>query len=86
MNKNYEAFRNNLMYTMRSSGLEFGAMYYIFKDVLGELERMYSNAIQQEMDAEAQAQREADEQAKAEAEAIAESEADAGAEDESVDL
>ena len=78
MNKNYEAFRNNLMYTMRSSGLEFGAMYYIFKDVLGELERMYSNAIQQEIEAEAQAQREAEEQAKAEA--------DAGAEDESVDL
>lgn len=66
MNKNYEAFRNNVINTIQTSGIEFGAAYYILKDVLGEVEKAYSNSIQQEVEAEAR--QAAEEQAAAESE------------------
>lgn len=72
MNKNYETLRNNVMYTIRTSELELGAIYYIMKDVLNDIERSYSSVIQQEIQAEAQAEAEA--QAKAESEDNAEGE------------
>ena len=66
MNKNYEAFRNNVINAIQTSGIEFGAAYYILKDVLGEVEKAYSNSIQQEVEAEAR--QAAEEQAAAESE------------------
>ncbi len=66
MNKNYEAFRNNVINAIQTSGIEFGAAYYILKDVLGEVEKAYSNSIQQEVEAEAR--KAAEEQAAAESE------------------
>ena len=59
MNRNYENFRNNIVYAMRNSGLDIGAMYYILKDVLNDVERTYSSSIQQEIEAERLAQEEA---------------------------
>lgn len=66
MNKNYETFRNNVINAIQTSGIEFGAAYYILKDVLGEVEKAYSNSIQQEVEAEAR--QAAEEQAAAESE------------------
>jgi len=54
MNRNYEMFRNNVINAIHESGIEFGATYYILKDVLNEVERAYSNSIRQEIEAEAQ--------------------------------
>ncbi len=54
MNKNYESFRNNVIGVIQSSDIEFGAAYYILKDVLNEVEKAYSNSIKQEIEAEAQ--------------------------------
>ena len=59
MNRNYESFRNSVVYAMRNSGLEIGAMYYILRDILNDAERTYSSSIQQEMEAERLAQEEA---------------------------
>ena len=70
MNKNYEAFRNSIMYAIRTSGLELGAIFYVLKDIMSEVERLYSNAIQQEFEAEKQAQLEAEQKAKEEAESV----------------
>ena len=60
MNKNYEAFRNNVLYAVRASGLELGSIYYILKDIMSEIEKDYSNAIRQELDAEEAARMEAE--------------------------
>lgn len=60
MNKNYESFRNNVLYAVRASGLELGSIYYILKDIMGEIEKDYSNAIRQELEAEEATQREAE--------------------------
>ena len=66
MNKNYESFRNGIMYIMRTSGLELGAIFYVLKDILREVEEMYSNTIRQEIEEEERRQREAEETRKAE--------------------
>lgn len=49
MNKKYESFRNGVMYVMRTSGLELGAIFYILKDIMREVEEMYSNTLRQEV-------------------------------------
>jgi len=69
MNKNYESFRNGIMYVMRTSGLELGAIFYVLKDILREVEEMYSNTIRQEIEEEERRQREAEETRKTEDEA-----------------
>ena len=66
MNKKYEAFRNDVMYIMRSSGLDVGAIFYILKDLLREVEEMYSNTLRQEIEEEERQRREAEEMRKAE--------------------
>ena len=66
MNKNYEAFRNGIMYLMRSSGLEIGGIFYVLKDILREVEGVYSNTINQEIEEEERQRREAEEKQKAE--------------------
>ena len=58
MNKKYEEFRNNIQFIIKSSRLELGAIYYILKDVLVEVEHEYSRTIQHELEAEAQAKEE----------------------------
>lgn len=58
MNKNYEAFRNNVLYAVRASGLELGSIYYILKDIMSEIEKDYSNAIRQELETEEATRRE----------------------------
>lgn len=60
MNKNYEAFRNNVLYAVRASELELGSIYYILKDIMSEIEKDYSNAIKQELEAEEATRREAE--------------------------
>lgn len=60
MNKNYESFRNNVLYAVRASGLELGSIYYILKDIMSEIEKDYSNAIRQELDADEATRREAE--------------------------
>lgn len=65
MNRNYESFRNGIMYIMRSSGLEIGAIFYILKDVLREVEETYSNTLRQEIEAEERQRQEAEEMKKA---------------------
>lgn len=69
MNKNYEAFRNNIAYIMRCSGLDIGVIFYILKDLLREVEEMYSNALRQEMEDEERQRQEAEKIRKAEEEA-----------------
>ena len=69
MNKNYESFRNGIMYVMRTSGLELGAIFYVLKDILREVEEMYSNTIRQEIEEEERQRHEAEEVKKAEEEA-----------------
>ena len=81
MNKNYEAFRNNIIYAVRSSGLELGSIYYILKDIMSEVERDYSNVIQQELEAERQMQMEIEAEQRAKEEA-----ASVGPDDEDVSI
>ena len=66
MNKNYESFRNGIMYVMRTSGLELGAIFYVLKDILREVEEMYSNTIRQEIEEEERQRQKAEEVKKAE--------------------
>lgn len=60
MNRNYESFRSNVVYAMRNSGLEIGAIYYILKDILNEAEHAFSSTVQQEIEAERNAMMEAE--------------------------
>lgn len=66
MNKSYESFRNGVMYIMRTSGLEIGAIFYVLKDILREVEDMYSNALRQEIAEEERRQQEVEEMRMAE--------------------
>ena len=69
MNKKYESFRNGVMYIIRSSGLEIGVIFYILKDLLREVEEIYSNTLRQEIEEEERQRQEAEEARKAEEEA-----------------
>ena len=68
MNKNYESFRNGIMYIMRTSGLEIGAIFYILKDIIREVEEMYSNTLRQEIAEEERRKQEEEKTIKAEEE------------------
>lgn len=65
MNKKYESFRNGVMYIIRSSGLDIGAIFYILKDLLREVEEIYSNTLRQEIEEEERQRQEAEEARKA---------------------
>ena len=65
MNKNYESFRNGVMYIIRSSGLDIGVIFYILKDLLREVEEIYSNTLRQEIEEEERQRQEAEEARKA---------------------
>lgn len=65
MNKKYESFRNGVMYIIRSSGLDIGVIFYILKDLLREVEEIYSNTLQHEIEEEERQRQEAEEAKKA---------------------
>lgn len=65
MNKKYESFRNGVMYIIRSSGLDIGVIFYILKDLLREVEDIYSNTLRQEIEEEERQRQEAEEARKA---------------------
>lgn len=48
MNNKIEALHQNLISLLNDCELPIGVAFYIYKDVLSELDKLYANAIQQE--------------------------------------
>lgn len=49
MVKDYQQFKENIIYVIQNSNLNIGAIYFIFKDLFLEIERLYYNQINQEL-------------------------------------
>ena len=49
MVKDYQQFKENIIYIIQNSNLNIGAIYFIFKDLFLEIERLYYNQINQEL-------------------------------------
>lgn len=58
MLENYNKFRDNLIETIQNSGLDIGAVMYIFKDVMRLVEDTYDIECKRQAEAIAQAQAE----------------------------
>ncbi len=46
----YEVLRQQLIYTIQNSGLNIGAAFFILKDVFHEVEALYKNTVEAELD------------------------------------
>lgn len=60
MLSNYNKFRDTLIEAIQNSGLDIGAVMYIFKDVMNLIENTYDIECKREAEAIANAQAEAD--------------------------
>jgi hypothetical protein len=49
MVKNYQIFKENMNYLIQNSGLDIGAVYFILKDTLKEVESFYFSQINSEL-------------------------------------
>jgi GTP1/Obg family GTP-binding protein len=53
-----EIYRNNLIDLTNNCGLTIGTAYYVFKDVLKDLEKEYIKAIEKEQNSQTKSQKE----------------------------
>lgn len=70
MLSNYNKFRDTLIEAIQNSGLDIGAVMYIFKDVMGLVENTYDIECKREAEAIARAQAEAAQAETEKAEAV----------------
>lgn len=49
MIKDYQFFKEKINYAIQNSGLDIGAVYFIFKDIFSDLERDYFIQINKEL-------------------------------------
>jgi hypothetical protein len=49
MTKNYQMLKEQINYTISNSGLDIGAAYFIMKDIMSNLERLYYAQINKEL-------------------------------------
>ena len=54
MIKNYQLFKEKINYVIQNSGLDIGAVYFILKDIFGEIEKLYYAQINKEFMEEAE--------------------------------
>lgn len=59
----YELLKQQLIYTIQNSGLDIGAAFFILKDVFNEVEALYKNIIESELN-EKKEEKESDENIK----------------------
>ena len=60
MIKNYQMLKEQINYVIQNSGLDIGAAYFILKDILFNLERMYYAQINKEFLEESENETESD--------------------------
>lgn len=49
INTNINVFKNNIANVIQNSQLPVGVVYYIFKDIINELQIAYENTLRQEV-------------------------------------
>lgn len=49
MIKKYQLFREKINYVIQNSGLDIGVVYFILKDIFGEIEKLYYNQLNREL-------------------------------------
>ena len=49
MIKNYQMLKEQINYVIQNSGLDIGAAYFIMKDIMSNLERLYYAQINKEL-------------------------------------
>lgn len=54
MIKKYQIFKESINHVIRNSGLDIGAVYFILKDIFGEIEQLYYAQLNRECLEEAQ--------------------------------
>lgn len=54
MIRNYQLFKEKINYVIQNSGLDIGAVYFIFKDIFYEIEKLYYAQLNRECLEEAQ--------------------------------
>ena len=54
MIRNYQLFKEKINYVIQNSGLDIGAVYFILKDIFGEIEQLYYAQLNRECLEEAQ--------------------------------